>query len=398
MGLRIVILGGSSPFTVAFINCLAAIDFGIEIEIRFQGRNSRNLDLILNYAKRKLPNSRWRLESKTDLSVAIEDTDIVINQIRFGGWEGRHHDERLAVEFGLPPDETLGPSGLSSGIRSASDFRRLADTIVKTAGNPWVLNLSNPMSFAVYWFNKVGLTLSIGLCELPFVTLKQIASILKLPAESISWQYNGLNHRGFLYGLMSEGKALMSDFLAKLGEQDFNGIPPSIIRQLNCIPLHYFRKFLSTPEKSYHRSYEVESLRNAIATELESDINESPPSIAKRYMDWYPYALVPVLRAIIQDEESVHVVNTLSDTDQYVSEQKAVLHRTGFRRLPIVPAPAPTDAWIQRLIRHELKALQAIENPEFETIYAALLSDPLVPTAVAKGLAKHMAETLPTHL
>jgi 6-phospho-beta-glucosidase len=134
------------------------------------------------------------------LAVALKGSDIVIVQIRFGGLEARREDELFAAELDCPADETLGPSGLLSAFRQAHCIEQLSGEICAHCRGALVVNMINPLSLSTAIMLRNGLD-AIGICELPLATLREFADVLHRPADSLTWRYAGLNHRGFLFGL-----------------------------------------------------------------------------------------------------------------------------------------------------------------------------------------------------
>jgi len=117
MPAKIAILGGSSPFTAALVDAMADARHGIPPgELVLQGRTEQALELVSGYARHQLGDAGWSVHWNVDLDAALDGADVVIHQIRYGGMEGRHDDERLAAEVSIPPDETLGPDNQISPI------------------------------------------------------------------------------------------------------------------------------------------------------------------------------------------------------------------------------------------------------------------------------------------
>src|SRR5262245_19997625 len=99
---RLVVLGGSSPFTAALIDALADPRAGIpSFDLILTGRNRVHLDRVTAYARGALAPRGWAVGAATDVSRALEGARIVVHQIRYGGMEGRSEDEALASRLGI---------------------------------------------------------------------------------------------------------------------------------------------------------------------------------------------------------------------------------------------------------------------------------------------------------
>src|SRR5271163_542825 len=144
---KLAILGGSSPFTAAFIDALAQAGYRLPpCALWLHGRNGQNLESISRYSAACLEPLGWSVNSTTLLREALEGAYIVIHQIRYGGLDGRAEDERIAAEYGAAADETLGPGALHSILRTVSELRSVSREIALSAPEAWVLNLTNPLS------------------------------------------------------------------------------------------------------------------------------------------------------------------------------------------------------------------------------------------------------------
>src|SRR5882672_2642964 len=113
MSRTVAILGASTPFTAALIEALRRSD---PFELRLFGRDVQALERMKRYAQRRLG---WPVSATARIAEAVDGADVVVNQIRFGGMEGRARDEELASRWRLPADETIGPCGLSAALRVA---------------------------------------------------------------------------------------------------------------------------------------------------------------------------------------------------------------------------------------------------------------------------------------
>jgi 6-phospho-beta-glucosidase len=116
---RLAVLGGSSPYTIGLVDCLGASrEVGTGGEVILAGRDLLMLQLMQQYAAHSL-RGRWRVRIALTPEDALDGSDVVLHQIRYGGLAAREDDERLARRFAAPADESLGPAGLVAGIRMA---------------------------------------------------------------------------------------------------------------------------------------------------------------------------------------------------------------------------------------------------------------------------------------
>ena len=71
---KLVVLGGSSPFTAQFVDSLVAqaASESPPMRIVLQGRNEQFLDLLTRYANEQFKSLRWSASWTTDYQQALE--------------------------------------------------------------------------------------------------------------------------------------------------------------------------------------------------------------------------------------------------------------------------------------------------------------------------------------
>src|SRR5207237_2347587 len=201
----IAILGGSTPFSAALVEAFRGSP---ACELRLFGQDRDALERMKRYAERRL---EWTVLATSRLEEAVTGAAVVVNQIRFGGLEGRSRDEALADRFGLAADETLGPCGLSAALRVVPRIRELAAGLGLRCPDAWVLNLSNPLSVTTRAMIRAGAPRKcVGLCELPLTTFLETCRLMRVSPSDVEWDYAGLNHRGFSFRLRQRSEDVMA--------------------------------------------------------------------------------------------------------------------------------------------------------------------------------------------
>jgi 6-phospho-beta-glucosidase len=376
---KLAILGGSSPFTAALFDAVASAECELRpMELVLHGRNETDLAVVGQYARRCLTRRGWTVRWTQSIAEALDGAAIVLHQNRYGGLEGRAAGERLCARVGVAADETLGAAALLTGMLCVNSCNRLEHEWRRYCPDAWLLNLTNPMSCVTALFAKFGVRRCLGLCELPIVTAHAVARILNVPLDRISWEYSGLNHRGFLHDIRIDGEDVFPEVLARLGANEFCAVQARSIADLQAVPLKYFR-LIGQPVESAGRSRagELARLRIRLIAEL-AQAGDSPPSLRARNLDWYPLAVVPCLTALQSTRPRMVVVN-LPGSDGCVREMKAALHQGEVEPMPSPPPRGLAGDWLRRFEVHERAAMTALLNPTPQTIEDALAADPLVP-------------------
>ena len=371
----LTILGGSTPFTVALLDLLPETG---RWDITLHGRDVDALRLIAEFGEDRLQPYDGRVRWTTDLSEALDGAEIVLHQIRYGDLEGRASDEILAENLGVAADETLGPSGLRAAIRMAPSLQATARAMALHCPNAWIVNLTNPLSCSTALLARTGLRKVVGLCELPRFTLEQACAALDLPSGDVTWDYAGLNHRGFIHVLEASDRNLLDDLPAALGDRNIGGIGANDIAELGALPLKYFRLLAGGAKIMERRAPVLRKLKAEILNELRTHPTRVPAALSQRRMPWYPDAVIPVLRTLASGKPGEHILN-LPAEDGIVRETKAVLKPDAATPLPQRRASPAVRRWLDRFDSHEHATLAAVLDPTRLHIREALALDPMLP-------------------
>ncbi len=376
---QLTIIGGSTPFTAAFADAIEARGEAVPPRaMMLNGRNPRSLPIVARYVRNRLSRLGWSVDWSTDLSTALSGSEIVLHQARYGGNEGRQEDEELALACGVVPDETLGPAVLQSALRMSPMLDTVCRVIVKECPDAWVLNLTNPLSIATARMVQCGVSRCIGVCELPRVTAQKAAAVLGEDLAQATWSYAGMNHRGFVVGLSWNDTDRIAEVARRLGRKTLDGIEPEQITDLGAIPTKYFSLLRGdAPTPALGRAAFLEGLRTRLLDELRAHPEQSPPSLAQRYLAWYPQAVVPLIEALSSEHPMLLEVNTPTHRG-LVEEGRAPVSSAGVGAFVPAKVPSPVQYWIDRFIEHERYLLDAVEHPCPATIRRALAADPLV--------------------
>jgi 6-phospho-beta-glucosidase len=389
---KLTILGGSSPFTAALVDAVRDVHPGAPPRaLVLYGRDLTALELMGRYADAQLGALGWTVHTTTRCAEALDGASCVVHQVRYGGMEGRAADERLAAAHGVPADETLGPAGLASALRAVPALHDLSALLGWYCPDSWVLNLTNPLSITTAVLSRDGVRRCVGLCELPWYTVRAACRLLGLPARDVRWSYSGLNHRGFIHELAYQGRDYLPALPGLLGEELLEGVPAADIAELGAIPLKYFQLLRGRGVGGGGRAEYLLGLRASLLEEVRASASNSPPSLAKRRLEWYPGAVVPMLAALAAGDGRPEVIDIWRE-DDIVWEVRA---RVFSDRYEVLPAPRPGEAvrrWLEVSAAHERAALAAALGPTRERIEAALAADPAVPADRVEALARALWE------
>ena len=177
------------------------------------------------------------------LDAALEGADFVFSAIRVGGLSGRERDERIALDLGVLGQETTGPGGIAFGLRTIPVALHIAERVRQLCPDAYVINFTNPAGMITEAMQRVLGQRVIGICDTPSGLGRRITATLGLDPAEARFDYVGLNHLGWMRGVISGGADRLpglladDDKLATLEETDIFGA--DWIRTLGCIPNEY---------------------------------------------------------------------------------------------------------------------------------------------------------------
>jgi 6-phospho-beta-glucosidase len=414
---RLCILGGSSLSTPVLIEALLCQRQTATFEVVLAGRDPERLALIAAVSQALVPDGDDALTVRieTEPERALAGADLVVNQIRPGGLEGRAFDETFPHALGLPGEETLGPGGFSSACRSVPTVLALARIAERVAPDCLWLNLTNPCSLVQTALQAHTDLTVIGLCELPLVVLQR--AVEALPADSeprptaVAWTLAGINHISWLTAIQIDGRDRLAELLARVDTLPKLGIDADLVRRWGALPMPFLRYYVH-PDRTLAeqrgkppRAREVEAVlerelacwrasdvagpraarlargqRRALAEQLAGSLARSRGAV------WHSLIVAPVVLALAERRSGVWPLNlpnrgripglpdgAIVETDVRFENGRPV--PCGARPLPlgVIDLVARHQAFEQRaadaiVARDRAKALEALRlNPMIQT-------------------------------
>lgn len=178
----------------------------------------------------------------TDLDAAVRGAAFVFCAVRVGGLEGRVVDERVPLAEGVLGQETVGPGGVSFGLRTVPVMTRVAGAVAALAPGAWVIDFTNPVGMVTEAMARVLGDRVIGICDTPVGLCLRVARALGVDPARAWFDYFGLNHLGWLRRVLVDGEdrlpdLLTGDALASFEEGRLFGA--SWLRALGMVPNEY---------------------------------------------------------------------------------------------------------------------------------------------------------------
>jgi 6-phospho-beta-glucosidase len=232
---RLTVLGGSSVATPELIRVLAGAPRAVPLGVVLHGRNAEKLDVVGRVCERitRPPVSvRWT----TDLADALKGADVVLVQVRVGGYQARAFDESFPHDFGLPGEETMGPGGFANSLRTVPSVVTLGRTIEQHAPHAWVLNLTNPSSVVQLALHRTTRLKVLGLCDSPVAMHEGIAGLLGGGADDVQVDYVGMHHFGWITRVWHGGRDATAAVMARVGDLSWIASPADLVRAIGAVP------------------------------------------------------------------------------------------------------------------------------------------------------------------
>lgn len=179
----------------------------------------------------------------TELDRALTGCSFVFSAIRVGGLAGRTQDERVALKLGVLGQETTGPGGIAYGLRTVPVALQVAERIRDLAPGAFVINFTNPAGMITEAMQRILGDRVVGICDTPSGLGRRIARALDLDPHSVHVDYIGLNHLGWMRGVIVGGRDRLPELLADdaaLGQLEESALfGNSWLRALGAVPNEY---------------------------------------------------------------------------------------------------------------------------------------------------------------
>ena len=214
MSVRIAFVGaGSVEFTKNLLGDLLAFPELGDATIALHDIDAERLataEAVAGWANRAR-GANARIEAHLDRRAALDGADHVINTIQVGGYDATRLDFEIPARYGVRQTiaDTLGVGGIFRALRTIPVLREIAADMGELCPDAWLLNYTNPMAmlcWAVYAGTPVQRV--VGLCHSVQYTTLQLAELVGVPFEEITFLGAGINHQAFILRFERDGEDL----------------------------------------------------------------------------------------------------------------------------------------------------------------------------------------------
>ncbi|MDQ2775376.1 MAG: hypothetical protein M3Y57_10745 [Acidobacteriota bacterium] len=376
------VLGGSSQSTPVLVNWLAEQKSPGRYRIRLAGRHPDRLGAVERACKIVAPRINTTGYGPAKWAECLDGSDLVLIQVRIGDYQGRQRDEQLALDYGIPGDEGLGPAGLAAAVRTWPELKLLLQLIRRNAPNALPLLLTSPGSLLVRLASLEWINWPLyGICELPYTTLKTVCADAKLSPEDVTFSYTGVNHIGFLHSVKCRDTDVIEQY-AKNPNIPFS----SIVRDWHAVPLKYLRLHFERSAVvreqlasgfGVSRAYVLITMQSEAMKRFQAGDAEAIREILMlRNANWYAEAVGPFIAAMAGDDVERPFFLSSAEEDGEVQERAFRIRRGILSPLPYLEPPATVSELTGKFIAYERAAASAIKASNCEAMADALRLHP----------------------
>ncbi|MBL8145459.1 MAG: glycoside hydrolase, partial [Anaerolineae bacterium] len=179
MALKIAIIGGGSAYAPGLIRAfLNQPDVFGGAELALMDIAAHELGIIHRLGQRmaQAAGVDIRITATTDQREAVTGADYILTTFRQGGFEARHQDEAVPLEFGVIGQETIGPGGFFFAMRTLPVIQRLVEDIKAVAPNAVIVNYTNPTQIVAEAVTHFGGVPCISICDQSLDDQRKIVS------------------------------------------------------------------------------------------------------------------------------------------------------------------------------------------------------------------------------
>ncbi|HEY5628666.1 MAG TPA: hypothetical protein VIR16_04075 [Candidatus Limnocylindrales bacterium] len=289
--MKLSLIGAGGFRTPVIYRALAAGEVATRYdEVAFydvdQGRLDR-INRVLDGISEEL-GTRPPVTMTTDLDAAVDGADVVYCAVRAGGMAGRMLDETAALAQGVIGQETTGPGGITFALRTVPIVLGIAEVVARRAPDATFVNFTNPVGLVTEAVRRVLGDRVIGICDAPLDLCKRVAGALGVPAEDLWFDYFGINHLGWLRGVLHGGRDLLPGLIADAERletfEEGRLFGASWLRSIGMIPNEYLYYYYFNAEAL--EAMRAGRVRSSFLAEQQAAFYAGDGSPADALRDW----------------------------------------------------------------------------------------------------------------
>jgi 6-phospho-beta-glucosidase len=407
--LKVAVIGGGSSYTPELIEGfiqrydeLPVKDlFLVDIE-----EGKAKLEIVGGLAKRMVERSGLpiNVHLTLDRREAIKDADFVTTQIRVGLLDARARDERIPLRYNRIGQETTGAGGFAKALRTIPVILDICKDIEELAPNAFLLNFTNPAGVVTEAVGKYSKVRSVGLCNLPIGTRKQIAKLCEVDVSKVELEMVGINHLNWTTKVFVDGVNIIDSILHKAAGAsgmtmknipDF-GWDKEFLLSLGALPCSYHRYYYMEDKmlEDEREAVKTTGTRAEVVKRVEAELFElykdpnlatKPPQLEQRGGAFYSEAAINLIASIYNNKKDIQTVNIKNNgtipalPDDASIEVNCVIDSQGARPIAITTELSPQIRGLLQIVKaYEELTVEAAVHGDYNAGLQALTIHPLV--------------------
>lgn len=407
--MKIVLLGAGSLFFESVFLEIARTPELHGADVMLHDIDEQRMALIEQLGRRISDHFKagLKIQSSLDRARALDGADAAVASIGVHGPAQQWHrrDVEAVAKFGImqTTGDTVGPSGLSQGLRIIPIFAEIARDMERYCPGCYLLNHSNPMGPICRAVAKTTSVPVIGYCHNVAGGMATFAKVLGVDKSELDVVVAGVNHMVWLLEMRHKGRDVYPEFKKRFLEQEPVATRLFTRELLEATGLYmvggdrhiieffpHARRPTQPSEIPYQMDWRSDMIqKNLLSAELTKGSSEAArrasgeiPLIIPKELS--PEAMGLQIRSLLLGPDKVHVVNVTNRgavtnlPPWALIEMKSVVGMQGARPVAVGEMPAVAARWtLAQIYAHELLVDAAIEGSR-EKALQAVAADPMI--------------------
>jgi alpha-galactosidase len=209
------------------------------------------------------------ITAHADRRAAIDGADYVINMVQIGGHEATLRDFELPARYGLRQTiaDTLGIGGIFRTLRTAPHMLALGREMAELCPDGWLLNYTNPMPMLCHLvYAGTPTSKVVGLCHSVQATTRDLAELVDVPYEDVTFLSAGINHQAFILRFERDGENLYPRLDARIeGDPDLQRrVRVAVYRRFGYFPTESSEHLAEYVPWVMHHDDQIEQYRTPV--------------------------------------------------------------------------------------------------------------------------------------
>jgi 6-phospho-beta-glucosidase len=415
MAHKIAIIGAGSAYAPGLINAfIQQADAFNGFELALMDIAAQELDIVTKLGQKMVKAAKvdLKITQTTQQQAAISDAAYVLTTFRQGGFEARHQDEAIPLEFNRIGQETIGAGGFFFAMRTLPVIQSILKDIQETAPDAVLVNYTNPTQIvaeAVTHFSDVP---CISICDQTKGDQENVLEAMKMSGVNVELESIGLNHATWSTRFIINGHEgvqvmerhfdqvlIREDISERVKRQflltkEFGHLPNSYL-QYYYYPEETIAEAIAAPQTRAQAI--MDSLPSYYEHFKEQIAAETPRLMHVRGGSLFGDMAVEVISGLVRNDNSIHTLNIPNrgalpdfESDRIV-EVPARLEKRSATPLVQDALPKEVVGLLRMLAAYQWLAADAIWNGDRKAIEHALASNPLV---LSLSLAKQLLNAI----